>query len=78
MRTNILLTYVYRSITLVKKGEQMQDYADPLINAREFLRRTEESLLANNYMGAYHHAMQAFREVEALLDYCLDKTKELS
>lgn len=56
----------------------MQDYADPLINAREFLRRTEESLLANNYMGAYHHAMQAFREVEALLDYCLDKTKELS
>ena len=71
------MTYVYRYTTLLKKGEQMEDYADPLINAREFLRRTEQCLLANNHMGAYHHAMQAFREVEALLDYCLDKTKEL-
>jgi hypothetical protein len=55
----------------------MKDYAESLVNAREFLRRTEACLLANNHMGAYHHAMQAFRETEDLLDYCLEKTKDL-
>lgn len=54
----------------------MKDYAESLTNAREFLRRTEACLLQNNHMGAYHHAMQAFRETEYLLDYCLEKTKE--
>lgn len=54
----------------------MKDYADSLINAREFLKRTESCLLANNHMGAYHHAMQAFREVESLLDFCLEQTRE--
>lgn len=54
----------------------MKDYAESLINAREFLRRTEECLLQNNHMGAYHHAMQTFRETEDLLNYCLEKTKE--
>jgi hypothetical protein len=55
----------------------MKDYAESLVNAREFLRRTEDCLLENNHMGAYHHAMQAFRETEDLLDYCLEKTKDL-
>lgn len=55
----------------------MKDYAESLINAREFLYKTEACILQNNHMGAYHHAMQAFREIEELMDYCLEKTKDL-
>jgi hypothetical protein len=55
----------------------MKDYAESLINAREFLHKTEACILQNNHMGAYHHAMQAFRAVEELMDYCLEKTKDL-
>jgi hypothetical protein len=55
----------------------MKDYAESLINAREFLHKTEDCLLANNHMGAYHYAMQSFREIEELLEYCLEKTKDL-
>lgn len=55
----------------------MKDYSESMINTREFLRRTEDCLLDNNHMGAYHYAMQAFREVQDLLEYCLEKSKDL-
>ena len=53
----------------------MRDYSEHLINTRHFLKRAEECLTANNPMGAYHHMMNAFREVEALLDHCLEESK---
>ena len=56
----------------------MTDYAELLINARQFLIQSEESFLKNNHMDAYHHAMQAFLEIEKILDCCLEKSKEQS
>ena len=47
----------------------MTDYSEQLINTRHFLKRAEDCLSTKNPMGAYHHAMNAFREVEALLDH---------
>ena len=54
----------------------MTDYAEQLINTRHFLRRAEECLNAKNPKGAYHHMMNAFREIEELLDYCLEESKD--
>jgi hypothetical protein len=54
----------------------MKDYSECIINAREFLRRTEDCFLAKNPMGAYHHAMALFREVEELLDVALEESKQ--
>ena len=53
----------------------MTDYSEQLINTREFLRRAEQCLQAKNTTGAYHHAMNAFKEIEALLEYCLEDMK---
>jgi hypothetical protein len=53
----------------------MTDYSESIINTREFLRRAEQCLQAKNTTGAYHHAMNAFKETEALLEYCLEGMK---
>ena len=53
----------------------MTDYSEQLINTREFLRRAEKCLQAKNTTGAYHHAMNAFKEIEQLLDFCLEGMK---
>ena len=57
------------------KGAYMRDYSEPIINTRTFLKRAEDCLLANNPMGAYHHAMNAFKEIQLIMDYCLDEGK---
>ena len=54
----------------------MTDYSEQLINTRHFLKRAEDCLNAKNPMGAYHHMMNVFREVEELLDYCLEESKD--
>jgi hypothetical protein len=54
----------------------MKDYSECIINAREFLARTEDCFNSNNPMGAYHHAMALFREAEELLDIALEEIRE--
>ena len=51
----------------------MKDYSECIINIREFLRRTEDCFNAKNPMGAYHHAMSAFQEMEDLLEIALEE-----
>ena len=50
-----------------------KDYSECLINIREFLRRSEECFQAKNHMGAYHHVMSAFQEMEDLLEIALEE-----
>lgn len=54
----------------------MKDYSECLINIREFLRRTEECFQAKNSIGAYEHGMNAFKEVQDLLECALEGMKE--
>ena len=54
----------------------MKDYSECLINIREFLRRAEECFLAKNDIGAYHHSMNAFKEMQDLLEVALEGMKE--
>jgi len=53
-----------------------KDYSECIINTREFLRRAEECFLARNPMGAYHHAMNAFQEIQDLLEIALDEGRK--
>lgn len=71
-----MLTYVIVRTKILMKGEFMTDYSEPIINTREFLRRAEHCLLANNPTGAYHHAMNAFKETQLIMDYCLKEMEE--
>ena len=54
----------------------MKDYSECLINVREFLRRAEECFLAKNDIGAYEHGMNAFKEIQDLLECALEGMKE--
>ena len=54
----------------------MKDYSECIINIREFLRRAEDCFNTKNPMGAYHHAMSAFQEVEDLLEIALEEGKQ--
>lgn len=54
----------------------MKDYSELLLDTREFLKRTEECLMARNSMGAHYHATQAVKEMEELRDLCLEMTRE--
>ena len=54
----------------------MKDYSELVLNAREFLKRTEECLMSRNSRGAHYHATQAVKELEDLRDLCLEMTRE--
>ncbi len=54
----------------------MKDYSECLINIRTFLRRAEECFLAKNSIGAYEHGMDAFKELQDMLEFALEDMKE--
>jgi len=54
----------------------MKDYSESMINARQSLDKTHDCLLNNNPMDAYHYAMQVFREIQEIMEYCLEKSRE--
>lgn len=53
-----------------------KDYSECIINIKAFVRRAEDCFNAKNPIGAYHHTMNAFKEVEELLDIALDGCKD--
>jgi hypothetical protein len=53
-----------------------KDYSECFINIRYFLRNAEDCFNAKNPMGAYHHVMNAFQEVQELLDIALEEGKK--
>ncbi len=55
----------------------MKDYAECIINIKEFVRRAEETLNAKNVIGAQHHVMNLVNEAQDLLDYTIEHSKEV-
>ena len=56
----------------------MKDYAENIIKARKMLATVEACLLLHKHMTAYESALSSMRELEELMEYCLDKEREES
>lgn len=51
----------------------MNDYADPLINAKQALKLLEDSLLHRNYHTAIFAAEEVKKEVDRLIQWVQEK-----
>lgn len=71
-----MLTYNNTPTKMFIQGGNMKDYSECIINIKEFIRRAEDCFNAKNPIGAYKHTMDAFNEVQELLDVALEESKD--